>query len=1248
MLSNAATQQKFSSLRKRLDQLGYRQPLGIESLPLVERLFADLLHTTDSLKQERQSKSNSFKDSNTSGEVSEILQPYKSDNAKLVRETNELHKELITVKDQSDKAIKELKAKFRKSEADRKDLLLLNNQYVIKVGNLERESKQKSDKILSLQEKNMHAVVQTPGGRKKNIPFRRQRMEIDCLVPEAPVKASETSQKTIDLLELADRQISSLTSQVKTVQDEKQGLKDKIDLYRNQIEEREKEIDRLYNQLQGGRPYDVVALEARNRSHERHIAHLNIQLDYLQQKNDELLNQGQNGTQQRELLDNEVPTRDSCTLVSELDRTKKEFEILNIEIEHLKAEKDALLAEMNESTTKCNVEIIRMTDLLEKVQEDKKNLSSKITKLTKSEKDLIMEIERLKKQRIIPKNDRNSNKNYEKIIKSTEEERDYWKAEVETLQDIMKNVSYAPIDTSHSLSNKNTEEEMKQIEDERNFYKSEYELLRSTKANSPSPVRTNTSSTTQVRLDSVNDDKIKTDCSLSDSIEVANNNCQMLINESFLDLPAKLVDFKILENYGNSNKEALLSSQLGRIVPEVENLERVLALKIRIKRSQLKQYIEQEKELEKVKEERDKLQKVLNTFEEHMAEIQSNVKVLTTERNKFLELYNQTKAEIDTMKDNSTSARSPKATLATQAVFKRVELERDESLEELRKITAECESLKERLQIATETQIAEKARLEQKINDLQSSLSIAELKANEAVSASSGVQSLIDSLENKLREEGESLNSHKTRATQMRLLAENAERAANDAERQLTRIEEELKSERERSKQLERESTALHTQLNSEREKYQELRNTVAALDRDKDTIQSDADHKTELILSLKEEVMIKDRALGDIQLTISELEGQLSRTREDFMSKDHEIRSLKKQLDDALVELSEVERGRDITIKENRALHSDLATMTKEHQYIQNQLDQFQVDKEHLKDEIKNNMTQLKKAEELLMVKERQRSDLLEQYKALSANAEGNETAKHELESYNSSLRLEIMTRDAELRRLKERCDVQDHQLQELTHVEASYEAQVSHLSKSVGHLEECVRQAENDKRAMSSDLAAVRELCAKLELSKDQLQRQLAGLESQRDVFGHNIDDVQRENDALREQIRCEHESVTRLESLLSTNREKEYQTQLFHHEAEAEILMLKDRLALCESKYESQNKEVVSLRSKNIELEGEIDKLKRQVTNEKFERERAAQELRRHGIVAPGDKSRSPGSKTPVSQNFPDNKENVQHSV
>ena len=39
-------EEKYNSVRGRLDAFGYKAPLGIDSIPLVERLFADLVHTT--------------------------------------------------------------------------------------------------------------------------------------------------------------------------------------------------------------------------------------------------------------------------------------------------------------------------------------------------------------------------------------------------------------------------------------------------------------------------------------------------------------------------------------------------------------------------------------------------------------------------------------------------------------------------------------------------------------------------------------------------------------------------------------------------------------------------------------------------------------------------------------------------------------------------------------------------------------------------------------------------------------------------------------------------------------------------------------------------------------------------------------------------------------------------------------------------------------------------------------------------
>ena len=101
--ATAQAQQKFSNLRRRLDQLGYKQPLGVESFPLVEKMFADLIHTTESLKKAKHQLGQKQADSL---DAESIMAPYRSDNARLIKENNEIHMKLIKLKEDSDMAIR--------------------------------------------------------------------------------------------------------------------------------------------------------------------------------------------------------------------------------------------------------------------------------------------------------------------------------------------------------------------------------------------------------------------------------------------------------------------------------------------------------------------------------------------------------------------------------------------------------------------------------------------------------------------------------------------------------------------------------------------------------------------------------------------------------------------------------------------------------------------------------------------------------------------------------------------------------------------------------------------------------------------------------------------------------------------------------------------------------------------------------------------------------------------------------------
>lgn len=93
-MSQSELDERFESIRYQLDALGYRQYMPPDSIGLVSQLIADLLHTTDSLKQYKNIAQNTL-------EVARNLEakstPYVRDNCSLIQECNELQTKLKEV-----------------------------------------------------------------------------------------------------------------------------------------------------------------------------------------------------------------------------------------------------------------------------------------------------------------------------------------------------------------------------------------------------------------------------------------------------------------------------------------------------------------------------------------------------------------------------------------------------------------------------------------------------------------------------------------------------------------------------------------------------------------------------------------------------------------------------------------------------------------------------------------------------------------------------------------------------------------------------------------------------------------------------------------------------------------------------------------------------------------------------------------------------------------------------------------------
>uniref|UniRef100_A0AAY4D472 Centrosomal protein of 135 kDa n=1 Tax=Denticeps clupeoides TaxID=299321 RepID=A0AAY4D472_9TELE len=1005
MSSNA--ERRFVNLRKRLDQLGYRQPLGIESLPLVEKLFSDLVHTTESLRNAKLSAGKTEKESRN---LDALLEPYKTENSRLVRENNELHLGLLKLREEKDKL--KLKAFIRKLDHETSDLKFLNNQYVHKVRSLEKESMAKTERIQQLQEKNMQAVVQTPGGKKRSIPFRRQRMQIDELLPPPSGSTSSVVMQPddpyiADLLQVADDRIQELQRDVTKLQ-----LDIEHDIHKFcgfcQVEERDKEIERLNRALDGGRPYDVISLESQNISNEKVIAHLNLQIEYLQETN-RSLEQKMQGLQQKrqhassEVADLSARNQELCKELTHIDELAHQLER---DKEHVleTADVELLEAKVLFTTDHPNVPLLTF-------------------------RELVMELERMRMRYGICGKDRSPSR-LDAFVKSLEEERDY--------------------------------------------YRLEAEKYRKTRG-------------------------------------------------------------------GSGSHRSPSHSPLTQAVRE-----------------------------------KNELQTVLLGFEKQMEDIQANVKALTAERDHLNVQYQQAREELRWLRRESASPTD---------VPQKLREEREQAEADLRRMASERDSLRERLKVH---------------------------------------YAICDQ-----RKKAPLLCTCDVCICGLRLLQEQMDKSLSDVQHRLSVKTSELMAAHQKIDRLEERIGDMSLHGSSQKDEVSILQAALSALDHEKDMLQDTVDQKTERMVQLQEELHRKEKTLTDMRLNLSEMENSLDQLKGVLSSREREISSLRRQLNGTQEELAAVGKDREITLRENRRLQDDLATMTRENQAVHAEMEEALHEKDELKMRVHSYISEVARMENLMAAKEQENRELLERFCSARSEAEDWEQKLQQAEGLSSSVRLELLSSDAERRHLRERAEHQEREIQEHMSALQAYEAQVCSMARAMSRLEEQLQAGQVEKSTLLDDLASVRELCVKLDSSKEVITRQLTGKSMDLERVLGELEDVRSEAELLKKQLTSEKLTVRNLEALLSTNRQKEFQTQLSSTEKEQELKVLKDRLALADSKTASHAKEVSQLRGKVSQLQTEMDVLKRQLTTERFERERAFQEMRKQGVSFSSLRSSSPHS-------------------
>ncbi|KAM3966229.1 centrosomal protein 135kDa [Aphomia sociella] len=379
----------YFNLKHKLEELGYNNSLPVEAVPLVECVLADLLQTTRSLQHYMDLSKEALQQRDS---LMLEAEPYKCDNAKLIQENNQLHRDIIRLKEENLKITKESKRKIKtiSEELMRKDATISKLQHDVR--------------DLSL--RGLCAETQSSRNRSRRKDGGDMLSKV-CICNE---KVNTNTQ----------RDIEDLLKTINTLQEKNEEYCDEIALLKNQVEHRANEIIRLNMLLEGGRPLSAISKDCCTMTSDSRVQNLMKQLHELEATNNTLKKEIDNGLEKQheamlralsladknKILKEELKKVDSLALKVEEDCNKRlaammnEVNFLQTRIEGLTMKNSQLEKQFSQQTSKESLITPKNQESLNVALKEKDILQKEIkdlVDLNKSLQDKILSLSQLNK-----------------------------------------------------------------------------------------------------------------------------------------------------------------------------------------------------------------------------------------------------------------------------------------------------------------------------------------------------------------------------------------------------------------------------------------------------------------------------------------------------------------------------------------------------------------------------------------------------------------------------------------------------------------------------------------------------------------------------------------------------------------------------------------------------------------------------------------------------------------------------------
>jgi chromosome segregation ATPase len=123
--------------------------------------------------------------------------------------------------------------------------------------------------------------------------------------------------------------------------------------------------------------------------------------------------------------------------------------------------------------------------------------------------------------------------------------------------------------------------------------------------------------------------------------------------------------------------------------------------------------------------------------------------------------------------------------------------------------------------------------------------------------------------------------------------------------------------------------------------------------------------------------------------------------------------------------------------------------------------------------------------------------------------------------------------------------------------------------MNRSLQRNEELIKKLQIDKQNLTNEFTNIRDLNSTIENKKEQIIRQLTSKEIENEQLQSALGDMKLEIDMLRTQINNEKAVVQSLEELITSLRDKDFQTQIQAQERDSDLHLAKDRAHMSDLK-------------------------------------------------------------------------------